>query len=214
MFAFLSKYALYSIYACMLIFWASWYSFLSVQEHRGQPVNLAHMFSADEYSFLKLRHYMERVHEILCSVNIQCLHGETCHILRVQNRSIYATLILARLFPFLRLFFSDACDRSSIPIVCSGFIVACCSVIPRTSGTALTTWDKNTDLLSEMIVVGRYVCLVKMLIISLATVSAFWFDIGWRTRPWLSLFFDSHKTEIATKPSQLAWHLLVLCCFR
>ena len=53
---------------------------------------------------------------------------------------------------------SHACDCSSVPIVCACFVVACCSVILRTS----TIWDTNSHSLSEMIAVGRYACLVMM----------------------------------------------------
>ena len=62
--------------------------------------------------------------------------------------------------------------RSSIPIVCACFVVACCRVIPRTSATSLITWDMKTDPLSEMIVVDKQACLVTMLMMTLAIVFA------------------------------------------
>ena len=49
----------------------------------------------------------------------------------------------------------DAWDRSSMLIVCVGFVLACCRVKPRTPTTSLNTCDTKADPLSEKSVIGE-----------------------------------------------------------
>ena len=79
---------------------------------------------------------------------------------------------LHSLVSIFRVLLSEACNCSSFPIVCACFVVACCRVIPRISVTSSITWDMNTDLLPEMMVVGKQACLVMILFITLASLFA------------------------------------------
>ena len=85
--------------------------------------------------------------------------------------------LLSPVFIF-HVFLNEAFVCSNIPIVFACFVVACCRVILRTSVTSLITWDMNTDPLSDMIVVGKYGCLVMMLNMSFAIVFASWLEVG------------------------------------
>ena len=68
--------------------------------------------------------------------------------------------------------FSDARQRSKMPIVFAFFVVACLSWIPRTRVASAITTDLICVPLSDMIAVGRYVWRVMMLTRALAMVLA------------------------------------------
>ena len=72
----------------------------------------------------------------------------------------------------LRCALTDACVRSNSPIVWACFVVACLSSMFRTAATSSVTWEVNCVPISVMIVVGRYVCLHKISMITFATAGA------------------------------------------
>ena len=80
--------------------------------------------------------------------------------------------ILVPPLSIFKVFLSEACVRSSIPIVSECLVVVCCRVIPRTAAISLIIWDMNTDPVSEMIVVGKKASLVIVFIMTLAIVFA------------------------------------------
>ena len=64
------------------------------------------------------------------------------------------------------------CFFSTTPIVCACFMVSWRTVIPRTSNTSCITFETETELLSVIITVGKYACLVRTSMIRFAVLIA------------------------------------------
>ena len=100
----------------------------------------------------------------------------------VKFRTAFLTLLchndLRLLLRILFAIVSEISVRSSTPIVCSCLVVACSMLVPRTSAASLITWDTKADALPQMIVIGKYACLVNVIFMTLANVLASWLAIG------------------------------------
>ena len=81
---------------------------------------------------------------------------------------------LDRISPVFSLiaFLSKSGVHSSIPNACAGIFIACSRVFSKTPATYFFSWVTKAEHLSESIVVGTSVCLVKTLITTLATFLA------------------------------------------
>ena len=108
----------------------------------------------------------------------------------------------------LTFFCSETCVLSSTSLVCACLVVAWSIVMSRTSATSLITWDMKIDLLSEMIVVGKYACLIMMLIMTLATV----LEAGVLLYGKQTDILKTLRTEVAPETNQFPLRLRVLWC--
>ena len=62
--------------------------------------------------------------------------------------------------------------RSSMPMVCASFVVACFRSICRVLGVSCITSELNCDPMFDIFSVGRYACLVTMSVLQRPTVCA------------------------------------------
>ena len=69
-----------------------------------------------------------------------------------------------------------------MPIVCACFVVAWRNCTDSIDATSASTCEMNADPLSEISVVGKYVCLHIMSMMTFATVGAFAFVTGYAKR--------------------------------
>ena len=68
--------------------------------------------------------------------------------------------------------FIVACVFTKTPIDCACLVGAWWNVIPRTSAILCIIFETKTELLSVIITVGRYACLVLILMITFAVLTA------------------------------------------
>ena len=90
-----------------------------------------------------------------------------CHFLRSFPEDIFNEVFIL------------TCVLPETPIICACFAVTWRIVIFRTSATSFITFRTKTETLSVFIEIGRFACLVLMLMISFAVLMAVEPDIGY-----------------------------------
>ena len=165
------------MYACLVFLRTSWKIISNCSRTSWATFKIIVGVFCGRMLFPNLRLCMECVHETLWLVQIQWFHGKRCCNLRLQWWRLQATLIIALRFQSLMLVWE-------MRVIVQAFqsFVLCRGMLQRNSANFchffITSWDTNTDLLSEISVVSRNLFLVLMLIMPLATVLASWDDVG------------------------------------